>query len=370
MTPLIFHITDQSTWVTALQAKTYRADSLSTEGFIHCSQHYQVCEVADLLFLNQKNLLLLAIDVNLLKSPVKYEGPSWNTFPHIYGEVNTDAVVATFPFSPSPATKKFEFPEEALQLVLQKISKIKKGPAYHIPRHYDAMNTGGGADVQFYLSQATSKSGEVLDLACGTGRFTLPIAKAGLSVTGLDMNEFMLNHAKEKAKNQNLSIDFQLGDIRQFHLKKKFDFIFCGFNSSQHLLEEKEFRSFLECVRDHLHHDGIFAFDVFNPSIAMLNRDPAKKYLVTQYPDPDGRGIVQVYEHPKYDSVTQKVSIRYLYELNGETLFQEDFTLRCYFPLELDVYLRNAGFQILKKFGSFQREPFQSNSMKQIYLTN
>lgn len=367
MSKIIFHITEKSSWESAKLTGNYTATSLQLEGFIHCSQHYQVLEVANFIFKEKRDLLLLALDEAKVLNPIKYEGPSWNTFPHIYGTLNIDAVVNVFPFN-TGESNKFIFPAEALGLAVDVLSKTPIGPLYKDARHYDAMNGESVSDVDFYIIEAQNKGGSVLDLACGTGRFSIPMAKAGLRVTGLDICETMINLAKGKSKTQNLDIDFQIGDIRMFELNRKFDFIFCGFNSSQHLHEEKEFRSFLECVENHLAPNGIFVLDVFNPSISMLNRDPNQKYLVGEYADPDGRGQIKVWEHPRYDSATQNSFFKFFYELNGETLFTEDFSLRNYFPLEMDIHLRNNGFHNFKKYGSYKRVPFTSTSMKQIFI--
>lgn len=364
---IIFHITKRHDWEFAKSSGTYRAKSLDSEGFIHCSRHYQVCEVANFLFKDQTDLILLAIDENKVDSEIKYEGPTWNRFPHIYGGLNANSVVAAFPFLDNPE-KGFEFPHKALQLAVQNLSEKATGPGYDIPQHYDAMNGSEGSDVSYYAELAKNYPGKILDLACGSGRFSIPIAKSGQQVFGLDLSAPMLNFAKEKVQKQNLNIQFELGDIRLFNLNQKFDFIFCGFNSSQHLHEEKEFRSFLECVRNHLAPKGVFAFDVFNPSIAMLNRDPKQRYLVSEYKDPSGKGQVKVWENPSYEAATQMSHFKFSYEIDENPIIKEEFSLRNYFPLEMDVMLRNSGFNILNKFGNYKKDPFTSNSMKQLYV--
>ena len=363
---IIFHITTKNEFEKAKPSGSYSHPSIDKEGFIHCSQHYQVCEVADFIFRNKTDLILLAIDEEKCKHEIKYEGPSWNTFPHIYGTLNLDSVVRTFDF---PKTSKgFELPSGALNLAVEVLAKKSTGPLYKDSRHYDAMNGAAGSDVNFYIQQAKQKNGSVLDLACGSGRFSIPIAKSGLSVSGLDLSNTMLELAKEKAKKENISIDFVIGDIRLFNLGKKFDFIFCGFNSSQHLHEEKEYRSFLDCVRSHLNPDGIFAFDIFNPSISMLNRKPTDKFLVSKYNAPDDGREIEVWEHPSYDSAKQLSSFVFHYVKNGDVLFKENFSLRNYFPLEMDLILRNSKFNVVKKFGGYKGEPFAESSMKQVFI--
>lgn len=364
---IIFHITQRRNWEKAQSAGSYHIQSLETEGFIHCSRHYQICEVANFNFKGQSDLILLAIDENKVAPKIIYEGPTWNRFPHIYGPLNLNAVVKTFEFTEAPGGG-FIFPSDALKLAVESSAMSSTGPGYNIPKHYDAMNGEQGSDVDFYVQMAVEKQGSVLDLACGSGRFSLPIARAGCAVTGLDLSGAMINRAREKARAQKLDIDFQLGDIRLFELDKKFDFIFCGFNSSQHLHEEKEFVSFLECVKRYLAPQGVFAFDIFNPSVKMLSRDPLQKYPVSEYPNPEGEGTVKVWEYPSYDSAAQISAFKFSYELESKVLFEEGFSLRNYFPLEMNAILRDAGFSVMEKFGSFRKEPFTSSSMKQIFV--
>lgn len=363
---IIFHITTKDDFEKAKNSGCYSHPSLEREGFIHCSQHYQVCEVADFIFKGKQNLILLAIDEDKCSREIKYEGPSWNTFPHIFGSLNLDSVVRTFDFPES--SNGFNLPTDALNLSIEALSENSMGPLYRESRHYDAMNRDTGSDVDFYIQQARQKNGSVLDLACGSGRFSIPIAKMGLSISGLDLSKSMLELAKEKSKQLGLNVDFRLGDIRLFNLGKKFDFIFCGFNSSQHLHEEKEYRSFLSCVQDHLNPNGVFVFDIFNPNIAMLNRIPADKFLVSKYKDPDDGQEIEVWENPSYDAAKQLSSFVFQYVKSGYVLFEENFSLRNYFPLEMDIILRNSNFDIISKFGGYKGEPFSSSSMKQVFI--
>jgi uncharacterized protein (DUF952 family) len=100
---MIFHITSRAAWNDAQLRGQYRADSLSTEGFIHCSTASQVLPVAENFYKGQSNLILLMIEPSRLASTLNWEPPSDGTpppgvsegdkFPHIYGPVNLDAVV-------------------------------------------------------------------------------------------------------------------------------------------------------------------------------------------------------------------------------------------------------------------------------------
>ena len=93
----IYHITTHGAWQQAQIDGQYTAPSLQSEGFIHCSQQEQLPEVLLRYFAGKTDLVRLSIDPAKLKSRLIYEwSPSLaQTFPHIYGPINTDAVVST-----------------------------------------------------------------------------------------------------------------------------------------------------------------------------------------------------------------------------------------------------------------------------------
>ena len=103
---MIYHITSRTAWKNAQQRGDYRAESLETEGFIHCSTKSQVLPVVEKYYQGQSGLILLMIDPSLLSSDLKWEPPSDGTpppgvpegelFPHIYGAINLDAIVKVF----------------------------------------------------------------------------------------------------------------------------------------------------------------------------------------------------------------------------------------------------------------------------------
>ncbi len=96
----ILHITQRQQWQAAKNIGTYRGPTLDPEGFIHCSTLAQLIGSANRFFKNQKDLVILLIDCDRIKPEVRYEGATINNlFPHIYGELNIDAVVQAIDFS-------------------------------------------------------------------------------------------------------------------------------------------------------------------------------------------------------------------------------------------------------------------------------
>jgi uncharacterized protein (DUF952 family) len=101
--PRLYHIASRTDWQEAARQGRYTADSLCSEGFIHCSEAHQVIRVANLRFRGRTDLLLLHIESAQLHADVRYENLEGGEelYPHIYGSLNLDAVVdiTAFPSS-------------------------------------------------------------------------------------------------------------------------------------------------------------------------------------------------------------------------------------------------------------------------------
>jgi uncharacterized protein (DUF952 family)/(2Fe-2S) ferredoxin len=99
----ILHITQRQAWATAKDLGTYRSNTLDTEGFMHCSTVAQVLGSANRFFKGQSDLVILKIDADRVTPEIRYEGADANNlFPHIYGELNIDAVVGSIDLESNP----------------------------------------------------------------------------------------------------------------------------------------------------------------------------------------------------------------------------------------------------------------------------
>lgn len=246
-------------------------------------------------------------------------------------------------------------------------------PLYRDGRHYDALNSFLVADIPFYVEEACRAGGPVLELACGTGRLAIPIAQSGVETVGLDLTPSMLAHARAKAEAAGVKIEFVEGDCRSFALERKFALIFMAFNSMQHLHEYESLAALFRNVRTHLAEGGRFVFDVFNPKIAILARAAGERHLEREYQDPDGKGTMAFENTMVYDDAAQVSHIQcYFVRLgpSGERIDVrvEQLHLRSFFPQELDLLVRSQGFEIVEKFGNFERKPFGSGRPKQVVV--
>ena len=253
--------------------------------------------------------------------------------------------------------------------------KIAKGAREHYldAEKYDVVysNWSHKGDGPFYVERAKQVNGNVLEIACGTGRITIPIAKSGVNVTGLDAAKSMLDRAREKSKSENLDIEWIEADCREFALNKKFDLIIMPFNAMQHLFDRESIEGCLNCVKAHMNSGASFVFDVFNPSIEILNRDPNKMYFFDKYKDSTTGEIVKIEETNVYDDASQINMVKWFYKGDkGNINYMENLHMRCLYPQELDMILHYNGFKIVNKFGDFNGKDFASGDEHQIVIAS
>jgi len=94
MEELLLHICPRADWESAQAAGEYRAASLESEGFIHCSREDQVLKTANRFYAAVSDLVLLWIDPARLDAEVRWEPADRDVFPHVYGPIALDAVVS------------------------------------------------------------------------------------------------------------------------------------------------------------------------------------------------------------------------------------------------------------------------------------
>lgn len=104
---LIFHIVEKRTWKNIENSGEYMPESIERNGFIHCSTGAQINATANRKFKGKRHLLLLIIDAKRVDAPIKYEeDPELKEkFPHIYGALNTSAILDKISLNPDKAGK-------------------------------------------------------------------------------------------------------------------------------------------------------------------------------------------------------------------------------------------------------------------------
>jgi len=245
--------------------------------------------------------------------------------------------------------------------------KYKVGTLIYDGNIYDGMNTEI-ADLPFYSRWLKErKNGNILELCCGTGRLTIPLAMEGYNITGVDNCTSMLKQANEKATEENVSVQFIESDMRSLDLPEVYDIIFIPFNSIHHLYDNQDFFDVLTSVKKHLKNDGYFLFDCFNPDIHYIVHSENEEKIIAEYSTRDGRQVI-IKQAMAYENKTQINRIKWHYFINGNFDSVQNMDMRMFFPKELDTYLSMYGFEIIHKFGGFNEEIFENESEKQIFV--
>jgi len=246
-------------------------------------------------------------------------------------------------------------------------SNYKVGDLIYDANIYDGMNTNL-ADLQFYKRWLPkNKDALILELCCGTGRLTLPIAKDGYNISGVDYTSSMLEQAKVKASEQGIEVEFIEADIRTLDLPEKYDLIFIPFNSIHHLYKNEDLFKAFNVVKNHLKEGGLFLLDCFNPNIQFIVEGEKEQKEIAEYTCNDGREVL-IKQIMRYENKTQINRIEWHYFINGEFNSIQNLDMRMFFPQELDAYLERIGFSIIHKFGGFEEEVFNDKSEKQIFV--
>lgn len=221
-------------------------------------------------------------------------------------------------------------------------------------------------DLNFYKKLCNQAKGKVLELCCGTGRLTIPIRQSGVDIQGLDLSVKMLERAKIKASQNNLDIKFINRDMRNLELKEEYSLIFIPFNSLQNIYTHHDLENVFNGILKHLGDQGVFAFDIFNPSIHFMVEREKSLVELYRFKDNDGNEVV-IREKVKYDSASQVNRAQWFIKI-GDRDFVTQLDMRCFYPLEMDYILERSGFRVEHKYGDFDENPFCSESGKQIYV--
>ena len=191
---------------------------------------------------------------------------------------------------------------------------------------------------------------EVLDLACGQGRITVPLAKAGWHMTGLDWSETMLAEARAAARVAEVEIEFVRRDMRDVPWNNRFDAVISIFTSFGYFGDEED-QKVLEAIYGALKPGGKFLID-------LIHRDQVTtSYPLRKWHEVDG---ISVWSEHSFDPVSGWLGETYHWH-NGSTIQSRRARFRPYSATELEKMLRLAGLESVAIYGDWQQSRFSKN---------
>jgi SAM-dependent methyltransferase len=236
-------------------------------------------------------------------------------------------------------------------------------------KYYDGAyeNNPNLDDVPFYLDLAQRYGGPVLEIACGTGRVLLEIARKGIETWGIDFSQEQLailysKLLREPERIRNL-VRTSKDDMRTFSLDRKFRLVIIPFRPMQHMYAIGDQINALNAAKAHLLPEGILAFDVFYPDYSALLQPLGKETLELEWRTPDDAGHVvrRYFRRIRVDFLQQYFEGEFVFRtFDGDRIIKEEraqFKLGYYTYPHLLLLFRHCGLEIVEQYGSFKREP-------------
>ena len=247
-------------------------------------------------------------------------------------------------------------------------------------KHYDAAYAVKQdlVDLPFYLDLAKRSGGPVLEIACGTGRVLLNIAREGIEIDGVDNSSPMLQVLESRLGQEPRAVrdkvTLHTGDMRHFRLDKKYALVIIPFRPMQHMYTVRDQADALTAAAAHLQENGKLAFDVFYPRFDVIPAGIGEEMLELEWPvDSQPPRIVRRYfRKESFDKIHQNFSATFLFRTyEGDKLALEETE-----PLKMSYYtyphLRAlfllAGLEPLEEYGSFARTPLDNTAEQMIFV--
>ena len=230
-----------------------------------------------------------------------------------------------------------------------------------------------------YLHQQMQKNScpgkRLLDLGCGTGNITIPLAQKGYEITAIDLSEEMLAQAEAKTtalkeSGAPLQIDWQTQDMTALELYDAednfllFDGVIATFDAFNYITEPEALQFLLQDLSDHMNDNGILVFDIQTPY-------KLKEYLGNNIYTLHREDVEYVWENhfDEEEQICQMDITFFLRQENG--LYKkvtENHAERVYEPELLQLWLNLAGFDVLGIYRELSELPLEDTSHRAVFV--
>jgi SAM-dependent methyltransferase len=244
-----------------------------------------------------------------------------------------------------------------------------------IAEYYDLLYGNLEEDLSMWQALTEEVDGRLLEIGCGTGRLLLPLAMAGHTLTGIDISAIALSAAEAKVRAAGLTGQVRLvqADMRRLSLPSRdFALAFIPLNTLMHCHSLADQLATLQTIQAHLQPAGRLIIDLFYPDPAWLAEADGRLYFEAETTDELTGRTVQWYWRHDIDLAQQMRHMVYILdEIDEEGIVrrvQIPFSLRFIYRFEMELLLRASGFSLETVYGSYELEPFNSNSPRMIFV--
>lgn len=196
--------------------------------------------------------------------------------------------------------------------------------------------------------------GRALELAIGTGRIGLPLARRGVRLHGIELSRAMVSRLRAKPGSE--AIDVSIGDMATTRVPGSFSMAYLVANTIGNLTTQEAQVACFRNVAAHLEPGGCFVIELIVPDLQWL--PPGERTRTFHFSD-DHVGI------DEYDVANQRLTSHH-WRLDGDSWARFSVPFRYAWPAELDLMAQLAGMQLRERWGGWKREPFRSDSRKHV----
>jgi SAM-dependent methyltransferase len=222
----------------------------------------------------------------------------------------------------------------------------------------------------------------MLELACGTGRLTLPLARMGVAeeIVALDSSAPFVERLRERLAVEPEAVRNAVrvveGDMRAPAVDGTFDLVAIPFNSLAYLIAREDRVACLRSAHALLAPGGRFVFDIIQPRYdfiaeALQSCPPLRVDVDHAAPDHGVTRFLRSY-YDSYDAAAQTLRSTNRYEIHYADGRVEhrigDLDWHIYFPEELELLLEAAGLRVVERFGDYERGPWTATSRRYLWV--
>ncbi len=239
---------------------------------------------------------------------------------------------------------------------------------------YDIEHAQFDEDLDMYRNFAELCGGKILELACGSGRLLLPLAREGYTLTGVDTSAAMLEIAQRALEREGTAARCQLvqQDMCSLRLQEKFRLAMIALGSFGHIITRVQQQQALAAIRQHLSMGATFILDISNEDARYMEALSGQMLHQGTWQQRDGSYVTH-FLSPASSTSQHLLDLTHFYEVHRQggnvQRSVSQTSLYLFERNETELLLEQAGFRVKDVYGSYEFGPYEHESARMIFIT-